>query len=665
MKNDPTDPIEEEKPGAAWRSPVQTPGETSGVVNGSAARSKVNQSTDADSADFNDADFEDIDEINDMAFDLDGELLPSVGAPGEEEDGESRDGDRSSNEDGLPDELPIVGHQDTILLASLSPATLEVQPGASATLQVRLLNNGDRTALFEVLFEGWIDPTWLETNPIYSTVQPGERVSVDVLISPERKASSLAGRRQIVVVVRSPDYPGRESRLVSRLDVLPYDDVQLGAVTPRTTEITWDRRTGRFQALVTNSGNHAVQIRVRGEAEAAEFHFESANSPQAELGPVELSPLEVSPAVAQDLVLSVDPGETAPILGSLRPQRLPLWGMQPRISTFRVLANVVGKPQVPRATAAQMRCQPLIGTRRMALLALLLTFLLTAFTVLGMTSLGLVRIVSSVAPAQGGLSSQPAALPATMEQPIEQPVIAVVVPVDELVPTAADPSSAGPGPIVISVGEGGQDAGIVAASETADVDTGRDQSVPLVGVGEVSSPGAQSMQPATAANPAESTALPPFVPSSAADQSPDRSTLTYAQMFQEIALRYDLDWRMLAAQAYVESRFDTLALGSDGDLGLMQVLPRTWKEWAPAVDVNDPFDAYSNVLVAGVYLDYLRSYLGPSGASEVRWMLVAYNWGPDKLNTFLAEGNDWEALPENLKQYADDILRIAESIPTE
>ena len=359
----------------------------------------IDQSTEADIADIGH-----IVDFDDMAFDLDGELIPSVGAPGEEEDGESRDADRSFDEDGLPDELPIVGHQDTILLASLSPATLEVQPGASATLQVRLLNNGDRTALFEVLFEGWIDPTWLETNPIYSAVQPGERVSVDVLISPERKASSLAGRRQIVVVVRSPDYPGRESRLVSRLDVLPYDDVQLGAVTPRMTEITWERRTGRFQASVTNNGNHAVQIRVRGEDEAAEFHFESAKSTQAELGPF----------VARDLVLSVDPGETAPILGSVRPQRLPLWGMQPRISTFRILANVVGKPQVPRATAAQMRCQPLIGTRRMALLALLFTFLLTAFTVLGMTSLGLVRIVSSVAPAQGSLSPQPAALPASM-----------------------------------------------------------------------------------------------------------------------------------------------------------------------------------------------------------------------------------------------------------
>jgi len=34
------------------------------------------------------------------------------------------------------------------------------------------------------------------------------------------------------------------------------------------------------------------------------------------------------------------------------------------------------------------------------------------------------------------------------------------------------------------------------------------------------------------------------------------STYAYAQMFQEIGTQYDLDWRMLAAQAYVESSLD-------------------------------------------------------------------------------------------------------------
>ena len=139
--------------------------------------------------------------------------------------------------------------------------------------------------------------------------------------------------------------------------------------------------------------------------------------------------------------------------------------------------------------------------------------------------------------------------------------------------------------------------------------------------------------------------------------------MTYAQMFQTIAARYDLDWRMLAAQAYVESGFDSLALSSAGAMGLMQVLPTTWREWAPVVGVNDPFDSYSNVQVAAVYLDYLRTQLARQGRPEKEWMLVAYHWGIDRLSAFLAEGGDWQTLPELHRRYAEDILRIARTLP--
>jgi hypothetical protein len=42
---------------------------------------------------------------------------------------------------------------------------------------------------------------------------------------------------------------------------------------------------------------------------------------------------------------------------------------------------------------------------------------------------------------------------------------------------------------------------------------------------------------------------------------------------------------------------------------------------------------------------------------------VAYNWGPDRLQEFLAAGNAWESLPEARRQYANDVLRIAKTIP--
>ena len=100
-----------------------------------------------------------------------------------------------------------------------------------------------------------------------------------------------------------------------------------------------------------------------------------------------------------------------------------------------------------------------------------------------------------------------------------------------------------------------------------------------------------------------------------------------------------------------------------GAMGLMQVLPDTWREWAQPVEASDPFDAYSNVLVAATYLDHLRSDLAGKGYPDTQWMLVAYNWGPDKLRSFLEDGGTWDTLPEARRQYATEILRIAKTIP--
>jgi soluble lytic murein transglycosylase-like protein len=188
----------------------------------------------------------------------------------------------------------------------------------------------------------------------------------------------------------------------------------------------------------------------------------------------------------------------------------------------------------------------------------------------------------------------------------------------------------------------------------------------IVSPQSVTQPGAvaPSVAPEIAAAPvAPGPAAVPAAAAPAPRVAASSSQMTYAEMFRDVALQYDLDWRLLAAQAYIESGFDSLALGADGDMGLMQVLPGTWREWAPAVGANDPFDAYSSALVAAVYHDYLRSQLGKRGLPQAQWMLVGYNWGIDRLGTFLDEGGTWEQLPPVRREYAEEILRIARTIP--
>jgi soluble lytic murein transglycosylase-like protein len=133
--------------------------------------------------------------------------------------------------------------------------------------------------------------------------------------------------------------------------------------------------------------------------------------------------------------------------------------------------------------------------------------------------------------------------------------------------------------------------------------------------------------------------------------------IDYEAMFQEIAPQYELDWRLLAELAYQESRMNPQALGQSHDMGLMQIIPSTWDEWAPRVGVSDPFDPYSNTLVAAAYLAYIRDYTMAKGHPEAHWMLVGYNWGPNNLRLLFEDNGDFDDVPEKQRHYALAILQ--------
>lgn len=133
----------------------------------------------------------------------------------------------------------------------------------------------------------------------------------------------------------------------------------------------------------------------------------------------------------------------------------------------------------------------------------------------------------------------------------------------------------------------------------------------------------------------------------------------YEPLFQQIAYQYNFDWRLLEAIAYRESRLNHRAVGAANDLGLMQVIPSTWNEWAPKLNVSDPFDPHSNILVGAAYLAHLRDFCHARGYHEPQWMLIAYNWGPAQLDIFLNNGGTWGDIPSTQRQYALTILDTA------
>jgi hypothetical protein len=134
------------------------------------------------------------------------------------------------------------------------------------------------------------------------------------------------------------------------------------------------------------------------------------------------------------------------------------------------------------------------------------------------------------------------------------------------------------------------------------------------------------------------------------------SDLTYAEIFQEIAALYGQDWRLLASHAQRESRLNPNAQGAAGEYGLMQILPSTWNEWAPLVQVSDPWDPYSNVLVGAAYYSYIHSYFSDLGYADPKWSLAAYNWGPERTLGLLDSGSGWFSVPLTQRMYVADIL---------
>ena len=556
---------------------------------------------------------------------IEGEATLVAGAPATDTPGREADGAQA-----IPDRV------DDLIIVTLPTRALSVRPGATATLPVELLNNSAQPAHFDLHVEGWIDESWLNHRDQHLLLGPGERATLQIAIAPPRRPTSSAGEYPFAVVTRSPEHPRRVSRLGARLTVQPYVDFTLGRLQPARAAIGPLRRQAAFVLPVANLGNDKVALQVRGQAVGADCLFvfrqqdggQDQGQPQANTARIELE-------AQQTAQLEVRVG-----------LRSPAWfGAGTAAIPISVAVGAAGQSKLPRTASAELVSAPLVRPWHLLLGGGLLMAAMLAALVLAFGAQLYLRMAAA-----------PAQLPAASAPAPAQPIVIVL---NQLAPTPASAvSPAGAAPAPLSSAEAAAEIAALPVV-SADQVTGPGTPAPIPSPQPAAPPDARSLagqagQPGQAGAVQPAPAAPPHSPGDG---------LTYAQMFQEIALRYDLDWRALAAQAYVESSFDALALGNDGDMGLMQILPPTWREWAPAVEANDPFDAYSNALVAAAYLDYLRTLLGKRGLPEIRWMLVAYNWGPDKLAEFLDGGGTWESLPATRRRYADDILRIAATIP--
>jgi membrane-bound lytic murein transglycosylase F len=101
----------------------------------------------------------------------------------------------------------------------------------------------------------------------------------------------------------------------------------------------------------------------------------------------------------------------------------------------------------------------------------------------------------------------------------------------------------------------------------------------------------------------------------------------YDDLFRKYGEEFGIDWRLLAAQAFQESRFDVGARSWAGAVGLMQLMPRTARGLGVKDDLRDP---EVGIRAGAMYLRRLadRHYPDLPFTERLRFALGAYNAGP-------------------------------------
>jgi membrane-bound lytic murein transglycosylase MltF len=109
------------------------------------------------------------------------------------------------------------------------------------------------------------------------------------------------------------------------------------------------------------------------------------------------------------------------------------------------------------------------------------------------------------------------------------------------------------------------------------------------------------------------------------------------KLFETYGKRYDIDYLLMAAQGYQESRLDQNAKSHVGAVGVMQLMPATGKE----LKVGDISKIEPNIHAGTKYMDKLMTdYFKDAKFDETNRTLfafAAYNAGPGRISQMRKE----------------------------
>ena len=124
----------------------------------------------------------------------------------------------------------------------------------------------------------------------------------------------------------------------------------------------------------------------------------------------------------------------------------------------------------------------------------------------------------------------------------------------------------------------------------------------------------------------------------------------YEDKFKEAASVYNLDWKLLAAISYQESKWNNNAISPTGVKGLMMLTKST----ATMLGVNR-LNPTETILGASKYITQLsKKYIKYNDDTKLSMTLASYNVGPGHINDIIKLANKDGANLENwltLKKY--------------
>lgn len=120
-------------------------------------------------------------------------------------------------------------------------------------------------------------------------------------------------------------------------------------------------------------------------------------------------------------------------------------------------------------------------------------------------------------------------------------------------------------------------------------------------------------------------------------------------LVQEAARQAAIPPSWIRAVLRIESAGDRHAVSSAGAMGLMQIMPGTWRDLRHTLNLGaDPFDPHDNIIAGAAYLRWLHDRYGDAG------FLAAYNAGPGRYDDHLATGRP---LPDETRAYVASVVR--------